>query len=331
MPEFELHSGDFSLLKAYYCRTALGIDLKRAPGPSTALALFALLVGMVFTSSGSALIAHASSPYFFSTGSPDGLMGMASRIPSAGLLETEAADDFILSSATTINHATFVGLLPSGSSLSTASEVVIRIYRVFPLDSANPPSGRVPTRVDSPSDNEIVLRDSSAGDLTFTTTLISDSFTVANTVVNGINAVPSQFTGGEGPATGEEVSFDVTLINLVILPPGHYFFAPEVRLNDGTFLWLSAPRPIVGGTGPFTPDLQAWIRNIAPGALAPDWLRVGTDITHQGPFNGVFSLTGTSASATGVPEFSLPAIFVGSIALAAVLVLRKFSVIAEFR
>ena len=26
--------------------------------------------------------------------------------------------------------------------------------------------------------------------------------------------------------------------------------------------------------------------------LDPDWLRVGTDITHQGPFNAAFSLSG---------------------------------------
>lgn len=37
------------------------------------------------------------------------------------------------------------------------------------------------------------------------------------------------------------------------------------------------------------PDLRRWIRN---DALAPDWSRIGTDITHQGPFNAAFSLTG---------------------------------------
>ena len=33
--------------------------------------------------------------------------------------------------------------------------------------------------------------------------------------------------------------------------------------------------------------------------ISPDWLRIGTDITHQGPFNAAFSLTGTT-----VPESS---------------------------
>ena len=43
--------------------------------------------------------------------------------------------------------------------------------------------------------------------------------------------------------------------------------------------------------GPTT-DLQTWIRNDGPGALAPDWERIGTDVTNQGPFNAAFSLSG---------------------------------------
>src|SRR5262249_20637030 len=47
------------------------------------------------------------------------------------------------------------------------------------------------------------------------------------------------------------------------------------------------------GYGPqlFPGDLQTWIRNED---LKPDWERVGTDVTHQGPFNASFSLTGES-------------------------------------
>jgi hypothetical protein len=40
------------------------------------------------------------------------------------------------------------------------------------------------------------------------------------------------------------------------------------------------------------------MRTDGPGALAPDWERVGTDITHQGPFNGTFTLSGSAS----VPE-----------------------------
>jgi len=297
--------------------------------PSTApMVLLLLSVGMVFSGLASVPSAHAITPFNFSSGSPDGLIGMASRPQSPGVVEIEAADDFIATGDTTVNHATFIGLLPSGASLLDVTQLNVEMYRVFPLDSVNPPSGNAPTRVNSPSDFAFESRSSAVvGDLAFTATILAISFTVANTVVNGINKVPNQFTGGEGPATGEEVSFDVTLINPFTLPHDHYFFVPQVELASGNFLWLSAPRPIVGGTGPFTPDLQAWIRD---GNLAPDWLRVGTDITHQGPFNGVFSLSGTSTSAAGVPEFPLPAILVGAIALAVVAGLRRFGSTPNF-
>jgi hypothetical protein len=71
---------------------------------------------------------------------------------------------------------------------------------------------------------------------------------------------------------------------------------PEVDLGSaGNFLWLSAPKPIGAPGTPFDNpalDLQTWIRDDGPGALAPDWERIGTDVTHQGPFNATFSLTG---------------------------------------
>jgi hypothetical protein len=66
-----------------------------------------------------------------------------------------------------------------------------------------------------------------------------------------------------------------------------------VQLDDGDFLWLSAAKPISGGTGPFVGDLQSWTRDDSDGGIEPDWLRVGTDITHQGPFNASFSLSGS--------------------------------------
>jgi hypothetical protein len=107
--------------------------------------------------------------------------------------------------------------------------------------------------------------------------------------VNGINKMPNQFSGGEGPVTGQEVQFNVTFATPLVLAEDHYFFRPEVALTNGNFLWLSAPKPIVAPGTPFTLDLQSWIRN---DNLAPDWSRIGTDITHQGPFNAAFSLTG---------------------------------------
>jgi hypothetical protein len=236
----------------------------------------------------------AADPFFFSTGNVDGLIGTASRPESPGKIETESADDFIITNPTTINQATFTGLLPTGFSVN---DVGIEIYRVFPKDSANPPSGNVPTRVNSPSDVAFQERDLTTG-LTFTTQILSSNFTVANSVVNGINKIPNQHTDGEGPVTGQEVLFTVSLSQLLVLSPDHYFFIPQVQLATGDFLWLSAPKPIVGPGTPFSPDLQSWIRNAN---LAPDWLRIGTDIvggTTPPTYNAAFSLTGTTA----VPE-----------------------------
>jgi hypothetical protein len=238
----------------------------------------------------------AADSYFFSTGNPNGMIGTLSRPASGGQIQTETADDFILSRATMLNQATLTGLLPLGASLASISDVEIEIYNVFPTGSANPPSGNVPSRVNSPSDNEIgsATRDGIAGSLSYTSTLLNPKFTVANTVVNGINKKPHQFTGGEGPATGEEVQISVIFNQPIVLGADHYFFRPEVQLTNGDFLWLSAPKPIVPPGTPFSPDLQTWIRN---DNLAPDWLRIGTDITHESPFNASFSLTGTT-----VPE-----------------------------
>jgi hypothetical protein len=148
--------------------------------------------------------------------------------------------------------------------------------------------------MNSPSDNNFAAADAKLGQLGFTTTILNQSFTAANSVVNGINPLPNQFTGGEGPVMGEEVRVNVTFNTPFLLGVDHVFFRPEVDLGSaGDFLWLSAPKPIMSPGTPFTPDLQTWIRTDGPGALAPDWERIGTDVTHQGPFNAAFSLTGS--------------------------------------
>ena len=239
-------------------------------------------------------------PFSFSTGLPNGLIGTLARQASPGKLETETADDFILTQTTSINHATFTGLLPSGTPLTNITNVEIEFYHVFPNDSANPPSGNVPTRVNSPGDVEIAsaTRDGSAGELKFAASLVNSNFNVANTVLNGINKIPNQTTGGEGPKTGEEVLLDVKFTTPIVRPADHYFFRPEVLVTGGDFLWLSGQRPTVP---PFSPDLQSWSRN---SDLKPDWLRIGTDIVGLSAaggaaptFNAAFSLDGTT-----VPE-----------------------------
>ena len=123
-----------------------------------------------------------------------------------------------------------------------------------------------------------------------------------NTVVNGINPTPVNVTHGEGPASGEEVEITITFTPPIVLPADHYFFRPEVLVTGGDFLYLSAPKPIVAPGTPFTGDLQAWIRN---SDLAPDWLRIGTDIiggtTPAPTFNMTFSLTGETVPEAGTP------------------------------
>ena len=99
------------------------------------------------------------------------------------------------------------------------------------------------------------------------------------------------------------MQFSVNFTSPFLLPADHYFFVPQVELSDGTFLWLSAQRPIGASGTPFPlgfTDLQSWTRD-DPG-IAPDWLRVGTDIVGGTPaptFNAAFSLNGSV-----VPELS---------------------------
>jgi hypothetical protein len=254
---------------------------------------------------------------------PNNLMAIASRPGTASAFEIEAADDFLLGSAAIINSASLVGLLvsPTGAPASV-SDVTIEIYRVFPNDSnvgrtSGPPTfstPQVPTRVNSPSDVALADRDSAvAGQLTFSTSVLSATFTVLNSVQpGGIHPFPFQTTGGNGPITGQEVQFDITFTTPLNLPADHYFFVPQITLSNGAqFYWLSASRPISGaGTTPFLPDLQAWTRDAN---LDPDWLRVGTDIVGGAPapqFNAAFSLNGTS-----VPEPSSIALVIGGLAL----------------
>jgi PEP-CTERM motif-containing protein len=255
-------------------------------------------------------IPATAGPFLFNSGSPDGRMAMATRPDTGPGTEIEAADDFILPFKTVINHGTFTGLIPIGVPLSSVSSVDVEIYRVFPLDSVNPPSGMVPTRTNSPSDNAFDSR-ASGSNLTFSASLVNANFSAANSVLNGINKIPSQTTGGEGARTGQEVLVNVNFTTPFTLDPDHYFFVPQVHLTTGDFFWLSVARPIVGaGTTPFAPDLQAWIRNAN---LDPDWLRVGTDIVGGATpptFNAAFTLDGTQT-----PEPGTLALFASGLAL----------------
>jgi len=251
-------------------------------------------------------------PFLFDSGDPDGLVGALSQPAGSEKFETETADDFILTETTSIAQATISGLIvPSGTPLASIGNVEVEVYHVFPKDSdvgrtSGPPkfsTAQVPTRVNSPSDVEIddATRDGSLGTLAFTPSLVNPRFSVGNTVVTGINELPDSTTLGDGPETGEVVQIAITFTPPILLPADHYFFRPEVQVAGGDFLYLSAPKPIVAPGTPLTLDLQAWIRN---SDLAPDWLRIGTDIIGGTPaptFNMTFSLAGETVPQAGTP------------------------------
>ena len=162
-------------------------------------------------------------------------------VPGACLIERPPGRlPFTLPVQATITGGTFTGLLPTGAPLTTVTDVQVETYRVFPKDSVNPPSGNVPTRVNSPSDVAFTVNDAVAGTLTYTANIIAPTFNAANSVLNGINKIPNQTTGGEGPVTGEEVQFTFTFTPAIVLPADHYFLVPQVSLSAGNFYWGGA-------------------------------------------------------------------------------------------
>jgi hypothetical protein len=294
-------------------RSLWKINLHKVDPMNTGQALIAkttVLLGLLTA------LPAAATPFFFSTGNPDGLIATATRPALAGKFEIESADDFVLTSPTSITSATFTGLVTTAvpGTAPTIGAVVVEIYEVFPKLSdvgrtSGPPTfstPEVPTRVNSPSDVELDDRSTSAGNLSLMTHVVNPTFTANNSVQpGGIHPLPNITTGGNGPVTGQEVEFDVTFTNPFSLPADHFFFVPQVQVTGGEFLWLSAPRPIVPPGTPFPAgftDLQSWTRDeISPNNLAPDWLRVGQDIVDGSPFptfNATFSLSGVEI----VPE-----------------------------
>ncbi|SRR5579884_268941 len=197
-----------------------------------------------------AALTVSAAPFTFSTGAVTNSIGMATRPESAGKIEIEAADDFVTTaSQTLITSATFTGLLTGGATTASIGEVVVEIYRVFPNDSnvartSGAPvfsTSQVPTRVNSPSDVEFQGRDSAAGELSYTTSVVATTVTALNSVLNGIHPTPGQTTGGEGAITGQAVTFTVNFLTPFSLPADHYFFVPQVQITTptGQFFWLS--------------------------------------------------------------------------------------------
>ncbi|HTK30048.1 MAG TPA: hypothetical protein VL309_10870 [Vicinamibacterales bacterium] len=270
---------------------------------TAAIRLWRRLVAAALAATAAVAAPVLAESFLFNGGAPDGRLAALSQPSASTTLETETADDFLLPETSVIRQATITGLIPNGTPLSSIRNVEIELYHVFPKDSANNAPHSVPSRMNSPSDVEIdgATRDGDAGTLTFEATVLNPNFAVQKTVVNGINKAPANVTGGDGPASGQEVQITVVFNPPIVLPAEHYFFRPEVEVLGGDFLYLSAPKPIVAPGTPFLPDLQAWIRN---SALKPDWLRIGTDIIAgdtNPTFNMAFTLAGDTIPDAGVP------------------------------
>jgi uncharacterized protein (TIGR03437 family) len=221
----------------------------------------------------------SATPFSFSTGAPDGVVGTASHPPGPGgsaAPEFETADAFVLSRETQISQATFLGLVPAGTDLATdIQNVTVKIYRVFPKDSdaARSPEG-LPG--DPPSDVAFQEQDEASGGLTVTATVLDPNFAVGQSFFSDDALRGTKF--GDGAQTGAEVQFRVAFTTPLDLPPDQYFFVPQVQL-PGTaafpFLWLSAPSPLnPPGSLPPAPPPQSWVRDNP--TAAPDWLSVGS-------------------------------------------------------
>src|SRR5258708_3523833 len=182
-------------------------------------------------------------PFFFTTGNPDGQVGVASRPKSAdgSKSEIEAADDFILNRQTLLYGAIFTGLMPPNFGAADIGQVNVEIYRVFPNDSDTTRTPNVPTRTNSPADvqfnGELALkmgnRSTVDGSLSYTFVVTEIPFRVGNSVINGINPLPNQNTGGEGQVQGWLTQFIVVFNTEFILPPGHYFIVPQIEVLHG--------------------------------------------------------------------------------------------------
>ena len=102
------------------------------------LALFAAIGFTILVTASRALAGPAS--FDFSTGNPDGLIATASRPPSAGKIETETADDFILAQQTKLESASFrgfscsrLGWLMNCHSSRVSSSSMVRQRTVAPI------------------------------------------------------------------------------------------------------------------------------------------------------------------------------------------------------
>src|SRR5256885_462308 len=82
------------------------------PGASF-LAAFSVMRASVGALASLLLVSQApATPFSFSTGAPDGKIATLSRPSGPGAIQTETADDLLVTQSVVISQATFIGLLP---------------------------------------------------------------------------------------------------------------------------------------------------------------------------------------------------------------------------
>ena len=190
--------------------------------------------------------------YSFSTGDPDGLIATAARPESRP--ENSRSNRPMTScspNTTSITSATFTGLVPAGSS---ATGVVVEIYRVFPTDSDVGAHQRAANVLDGPGAHagQFALRYRARRARHRERPIsrprsLDPSFTANNSVTAG--RYPSQTEPTPPAATvrsrARKCSSTVNFATPFVLPADHYFFVPQVELGrTATFFWLSAPKPV---------------------------------------------------------------------------------------
>src|SRR5262249_11181749 len=170
---FRLPAGFLALFVALLVQRQHTFNLKDNGGKMNRRIVLTLLVFCATTTLLTPLLkpglAASAASFFFTTGEPDGRLAAASRPDSRKKIEIEAADDFILTSHTIIDRASFTGLLFHGGQ-GEIRDVVVEIYRVFPNDSDTTRTPRVPTRTNSPSDVAFTERSTADRTLKFTAT-----------------------------------------------------------------------------------------------------------------------------------------------------------------
>jgi hypothetical protein len=223
-----------------------------------------------------AVLAGAQAATLFTTGAPDGAVGVV----SGGVLNFpgtvfSAADDFILFNESLISGGTFTGLITPPLRYTDIVDVSLSIYNVTASTATGQPVF-VP-------DGLAAYANSTSGQLTY-----AQENSSANTAERTFPRASQPV-----PFFGFGTTFNFVLESPIVLPAGHYFVSPRVVVTSvpggppqpGLFYWLSAPWPV----GTSATDYGAVL--IGGGDAGPSfWVPVSN--AAGGPENMSFSLRG---------------------------------------